>query len=269
MDFIEERLFDGLLLPGTSGGPRWSTTITAMQSGREQRQVNWSRQRARYEIGSRVVDRQELELFIRNHYVCQGMAIGFRWQDLSDCDITRADSLLKPMGDGRSYQLHKVYSFGGLSRERKVCKPVPGTFELWINGNPSTAYTIDTTTGIVQLNATATSVATNVTGGGTEFQIGATLYDAVAVGNVLYINGTSATVTEKVAPNRLRVSSTVAVVGGASVVLYPQNPALEAVCEFDVPVRFDTDEPVHTYAGGTKEDPLFDLASVPIVELKL
>lgn len=266
MDFIEQRLFDELRLTGTSGGPRWSTTVTAMKSGREQRQVEWSKQRASYDVGGRLVDQAELEQIVAHFNATQGRALGFRWRDIADHRATRVQSLLKPLGDGFRYQLHKLYAFGGVVRERKIVKPVAEAFELWLGGAPYGAYTLDTTTGIVSLHPLVTSGISGLSG--LVITVTAGFYDAVAVGNTIYINGTAATVVEKQTLNRLLISGGPVLAFGQTVNLYPQSPALEASFIFDIPVRFDTDDLNYTYLGGVPGDEAFDLASLPVVELK-
>jgi uncharacterized protein (TIGR02217 family) len=73
---------------GSTGGPEFSTDIIITHSCHEQRNINWSTARAKYNKTYGVKSDQQLSeliAFFRAHY---GKAIGFRFKDWSDYKAT-------------------------------------------------------------------------------------------------------------------------------------------------------------------------------------
>ena len=101
---------------GSKGGAMFSTSVISSYSGHEQRNINWSQARARYDIASGIKDeKQRLELiaFFRAR---RGRAIGFRFKDWSDYT---AKNQLIGKGDGRrkNFQFLKRYKSNPTDQE--------------------------------------------------------------------------------------------------------------------------------------------------------
>lgn len=108
---------------GAKGGPAFSTSIIAAGSGYEQRNINWSQARGRWDVGltraTKVLNRQLLTFF-RNR---MGKAYGFRFRDYSDYQVTG-----QPIGTGdgndTTFQLVQTYTSGDYQFTRTITKPV-------------------------------------------------------------------------------------------------------------------------------------------------
>jgi len=201
--FVEERLPDEVERNAV-GGPGFKTIITPLQSGHEQRNIQWSQSRAKWDIGYGLShlnpgkSQSYLNLVIAFFYARRGRAVGFRFKDWTDFELN--DQLIG-VGDGSTsaYQIVKVYNEAAVSYTRILSKIVDSSETVTINDVPTAAYTIDYNTGIITLDS----------------------------------------------PLAL-------------------NDLLRVTCEFDVPVRFDTDElditAVTSEAGF--------IGSIPIIEVR-
>ena len=78
---------------GALGGPGFKTTVTPLGSGKEQRNIDWARTRAEFDIGYGLMDQDSvlLEATIDNllsfFYTREGKAHTFRFKDWSDFKI--------------------------------------------------------------------------------------------------------------------------------------------------------------------------------------
>jgi uncharacterized protein (TIGR02217 family) len=146
--FAEVRIDDNLIIYRTVGGPTFSTDVVVVDSGREQRNANWSLPLGSWELGERQMMPNDLTV-MKNFFIArQGRAQGFRFKDWADYRDEGMGVLLPvPNADG-SYQMYKLYPSGGVNGQRKINKPVDGTVKVYSAGSLVTA-SVDTTTGIV------------------------------------------------------------------------------------------------------------------------
>jgi uncharacterized protein (TIGR02217 family) len=196
-------MFDDVRLPeeverGATGGPRFQTSITVLATGAEQRNVDWSTQRARWELSYGVQTKTDFNDVIKFFYARQGRARGFRFKDWSDFE-----ALTQNLGTGTgvltTFQLVKKYT-SVVTYTRNITRPVNGTVSIFLDG-------------VLQVSGVSVNHATGL-------------------------------VTFTAAP-------------GMGVVV-------TATFEFDVPVRFDTDElqlRLETFDAAAIE-------SLPVVELR-
>lgn len=191
---------------GAKGGPGFNTTVTPLQSGKEQRNINWAQQRCMFDISYGIGSKQLYQDITKFFYIRRGKAYGFRFKAWDDYQITAG---VIGTGDGaeNEFQIVKVYSDAGGSYSRIIYKPVASTVQVFLNGvlqTLTTHYTLNADTGIITF-VTPPS------------------------------NGVVVTVT----------------------------------CEFDVPVRFDTDTLMTTMqwveAGGVQAIPLVELRPEDLV----
>lgn len=80
--------FPDAVARGATGGPEFSTDIIAVASGFEQRNVNWSAARARYDISTGIRTREQMAEVIAFFRARKGRAYGFRFRDWNDFDAT-------------------------------------------------------------------------------------------------------------------------------------------------------------------------------------
>jgi len=148
MAFLEEQ-FPTSISYGSSGGPKYSTTIATVNSGFEQRNINWTDARCEYIVNQAVRTEQQINELVAFFRTVKGMGIGFRYKDWTDYKAT-GEAL--GVGDGimASFQMKKVYTFGtGATYDRIIKKPVAGSISVYVDGILDGTATVDITTGII------------------------------------------------------------------------------------------------------------------------
>jgi uncharacterized protein (TIGR02217 family) len=74
--------FPGSVGRGATGGPGFSTQIVTLASGAEQRNVNWSQARGRWNISTGIRSRVDMAAVIAHFHVVKGRAYGLLFKDL-------------------------------------------------------------------------------------------------------------------------------------------------------------------------------------------
>jgi uncharacterized protein (TIGR02217 family) len=152
MSFVEAQ-FPADISYGSSGGPEYSTDIVMTYGGHEQRNINWSQARARFNVAHGVKTKAQLDALIAFFRARKGRAIGFRFKDWTDY---KASGQMLGTGNGAltQFQLVKTYASGATEELRIITKPVNGTIKIYLNGAlQSTGYTVNFTTGLVIFNS--------------------------------------------------------------------------------------------------------------------
>jgi len=148
MSFVETQ-FPSDISYGSSGGPEYSTDVVITQGGHEQRNINWSQARARYNVAHGVKTKTQLEALIAFFRARKGRAIGFRFKDWTDYTVN-GQTIGTGDGTQTQFQLIRTYSNGGTEEYRVVSKPVTGSVSVYKNGVLQTSgVTINHTTGLV------------------------------------------------------------------------------------------------------------------------
>jgi len=149
---------------GSAGGPEYSTDIVITSGGYEQRNINWSQARAKYNVAHGVKTQAQLDALIAFFRARKGRADGFRFKDWSDYKVT-AQVIGTGNGANKIFQLVKTYSSGGVNETRTIAKPVANTLKIYVNAVLKTAgtdYTLDSTAGKITF-ATAPASGAAVT----------------------------------------------------------------------------------------------------------
>lgn len=135
---------------GSSGGPEYSTDIVITHGGYEQRNINWSQARARYNVAHGVKTQAQLDTLIAFFRARKGRANGFRFKDWSDYTAT-AQMVGTGNGTNKIFQLVKTYSSGSVNETRVISKPVSGSVAVYKNSvlQSGSVYSLDSTTGII------------------------------------------------------------------------------------------------------------------------
>jgi uncharacterized protein (TIGR02217 family) len=143
--------FDNVRLPddierGAKGGPKFQTSIIALGNGSEQRNVDWLRTRASFDVGYGISSKADFMEIIKFFYARQGKARGFRFKDWSDYQATDQEI---GTGDGVTVAFQLVKDYTSLvTFRRTITRPVTGSVVVKVDG-VTTAVTVNTTTGIV------------------------------------------------------------------------------------------------------------------------
>ncbi|MEM6636090.1 MAG: DUF2460 domain-containing protein [Pseudomonadota bacterium] len=160
MAFHEER-FPASLSFGSVGGPERRTEIVTLANGYEERNTPWSDSRRRYDAGLGMRSLDDLETLIEFFEARQGQVYGFRWKDWADYKSCRASAEIAELdqvigtGDGinTDFTLSKEYRSGAQSYRRPIRKPVAGSVQVAVAGQPlveTVHYTLNVSTGTIQ-----------------------------------------------------------------------------------------------------------------------
>jgi uncharacterized protein (TIGR02217 family) len=178
-------LFHEVRLPedierGATGGPMFKTTVLQLDSGLEQRNIDWSQPKHSWDIsyGLMSLKDNDLETYVEVvrdfFYARRGRAYGFRFKDWSDFEIgdwehpTTTNQAIG-LGDDVTtvFQVYKRYSSGGVDFDRTIRKLVNGTVKVLIDGVVQVGgYTVDNNTGLITFSSAPAS--TGGTGDGDE-----------------------------------------------------------------------------------------------------
>lgn len=142
MAFVETPRFPIDISFNSRFGPNFSTALAKNLGGYEARNKNWTYPLFEGEI-SLVRSQAQLDIiFAYFHYVA-GMFNGFRFKNFNDYTVTGSEGTFIQL-TGTTWQLCKTRTWGVLSTQWKVKKPIDGT--VTITGG---SWTVDYTTGII------------------------------------------------------------------------------------------------------------------------
>lgn len=276
MSFLEIQ-FPTDISYGSSFGPGWQTNVIRIRSGHEQRNQRWANPLYRGDVAYGVKTRSQMLDLIAFFQEVRGRAHGFRFKDWQDYAVT--DEVLNQDGSP-TVQLIKKYGTGSNDYTRDITKPVSGSVTL-TRGGPDpgdrsdySTFTLDTTTGIVTLTADSTADISNiaqdasgtVTATGHGFATGDEIHVA-GVNGMTQVNDNVYTITVVDVDTFTLGTDTsgfTAYTSGGTASLFVQSSELLTWSgEFDVPVRFDTDEISATYETYNNLS-----ATVPVMEVR-
>ena len=139
---------------GVTGGPEYSTDIVVTSSGYEQRNINWSQAKGKYQAAHGVKNENQMRKLLAFFRARRGKAYGFRFKDW--LDYTGIKQIVG-IGDGKtsSFQLTKTYTDdGGYTEVRKIRKPVVGSVKIYVDGaEVLTGWSVNFTNGIINFIA--------------------------------------------------------------------------------------------------------------------
>jgi uncharacterized protein (TIGR02217 family) len=154
---FEEVRFPIDISHGAQGGPRWATTVSQSGGGQEQRNINWADARHQWSVEHGVKTAEQMDRLVAFFNAMRGRATGFRFQDPVDHQAISRERFGTGDGADTTFQLTKTYTAGARTWVRNITKPSPdlGALSIFVAGvlQPTSAYTIDTTTGIVTFSA--------------------------------------------------------------------------------------------------------------------
>jgi uncharacterized protein (TIGR02217 family) len=248
--------------------------VVTTAAGGEQRIAQWSLGRYKGTITKEAIDLTATPLLIAFFHARLGKLRAFRFKDWSDYTVTNEP--LAPTG-APTVQLIKTYTSGPVSLVRPIYAPVLSpAVTLRKNTGAFAGFTLDTTTGLVTLNALNTKTITAITQAASAVvTVGAShgfaTNDLVVVTGVVgmtQINGLVGTVTATGASTiTLNIASTgfsAYVSGGSAAKYLTTTDTLDWSGQFDNVVRFDTDE-----LALVQEDVTYrSWAGVPLIEVR-
>jgi uncharacterized protein (TIGR02217 family) len=150
--FIESPRFPSNIAMGATGGPEFFTGVVPSRAGFEKRTQYLKYPRQRWDASPGVQTPAQFVELQRFFLIAGGRWRAWRFP--SPVDFSAEHS-----GDERgivqaltstTFQAFKRYQIGGLTLDRKITKPVPGTFDVRVSGSPVT-HTVNTTTGVITI----------------------------------------------------------------------------------------------------------------------
>jgi uncharacterized protein (TIGR02217 family) len=97
---------------GAEGGPEFLTSILELSNGQEQRNINWSRAKASYDISYGITEKDNgvdsFQTILQFFMARRGRAVGFRFKDWLDYQATGV-TLSAISGFPLKFQLVKTY----------------------------------------------------------------------------------------------------------------------------------------------------------------
>ena len=154
------------------GGPERKTEVVTLGSGYEERNGIWSASRRRYDVGYGVKTLDDIHTVLSFFEARAGRLYGFRFKDFADFKSCPPSAVLTPLdqtiatgnGTTKIFALTKAYTSGPSTFTRAITKPVVGSVRLAVNGVEQTAFTLDSTTGLITF-ATAPPSGATITAG--------------------------------------------------------------------------------------------------------
>ena len=139
---------------GSVGGPAFSTNISELTNGIEQRRINWSHPRCRYDVIYGVKSHSQLVIMMNFFYAHKGRALPFRFKDWSDYKATK-QNLGSGDGETSSFRMVKNYQAGNNSYTRTITKPVEGSVKVYLDGElqQKENYHVDHSKGFVMFRS--------------------------------------------------------------------------------------------------------------------
>jgi uncharacterized protein (TIGR02217 family) len=181
MSFIETPRFPDEIAYGSSGGPRWSTTVRTVKSGKTYRNQNWLYPLHGYNVLAGIKNQADYETLRQWFYAMAGRAHGFRFKDFADYKTSAYSVAVTPTdqaigtGDGveSDFQMIKTYTIGTLTGTRKIVKPVSGTWTVAVAGATAATgdYSVATGTGIITFATGAIPATGAAVTAGFEFDV--------------------------------------------------------------------------------------------------
>lgn len=279
---IDELLFPSDISRGAQFGPTFSTIVIETVAGTEVRVAEWlvARHRGSIQLDQRTPAQMAA---VKAFFLARtGRARGFRFQDWSDYVTTNEPLIPQPPVNAAvgspTIQLIKTYADSVVPYVRNIAKPKSSPAVTMLkNGSSFAGFSLDTTTGLATLTALNTKSITAITqanpvvitvGASHGFVVNDLVYVS-GVAGMTQINGqvgavtaTGATTITLGSINSTTYSAYTS--GGTAAKYLTTTDTLTWTGQFDVPVRFDTDDA----SGMTQEDvAILTWDSIPVVEL--
>jgi uncharacterized protein (TIGR02217 family) len=171
MSFHEVRL-PARLAFGSTGGVERRTEVVTLGSGYERRSTPWAAGRRRYLIGANLRSLDDMATLTAFFEARRGRLYGFRFRDFADFKSCAPGGVVSPAdqwlgeGDGArtAFPLCKVYGEGADAWKRGIGKPVEGSVRVAVDGNETSAFEADPSTGLVMLSNAPAAGATVTAG---------------------------------------------------------------------------------------------------------
>lgn len=132
---------------GFEGGPRYSTDITEMENGFEERDSEWIYARHEYSASFGDINDDVRDHIIEVYHACRGRRHSFLFKDWNDY-LALDQPLATEQGTSNVVQLYKTYEWGDAYTVRPIQALRPGTVVVRDDNGDPVAGTVDVLTGL-------------------------------------------------------------------------------------------------------------------------
>lgn len=108
---------------GFEGGAGYKTSIAVNLGGKEKRNQDWSQSRGRWRATQLGKKEDVTEMLVKYFHAAAGRQNNFPFRDWIDYKVASSEGIVT-LVSGTTYQLYKRYTIGGISRDRKIIRPV-------------------------------------------------------------------------------------------------------------------------------------------------
>lgn len=151
MAFIETPRFPTTISAGAKFGPGYSTSKARNLGGAEASNQNWLMPLYRGDVSHAAKTQALYDDLLAYFHGVAGRHNQFRFKNFGDFSATSAQGTLVELTANTTWQMYKTYTYGALSKARKISKPIATGMVIAGGGS----YTLDTTTGIITRNSGA------------------------------------------------------------------------------------------------------------------
>ncbi len=148
--FIDTRFPEDVAYEAVSS-TAFSTNVTELNNGYEQRNMNWIMARREFEVTSARQCEARKDEILNLYNNAKGRANSFRFKDWSDYKVQNQEIAIAD-GVRDSFQLIKNYKIASETHIRNITKPVSGSVVVYMDGNQAIEgvdYSLDYSTGMV------------------------------------------------------------------------------------------------------------------------
>lgn len=147
---------------GARGGPGFNTTVLTLSSGFEQRNINWSLPRLKWDLGYGIDSKADQQAVIAFFYARQGKGHSFRFKDWTDYEIgddatDTLQAIATANGSDTQFQAIKTYTSGAVTFSRVVTRLVTGTPRVFLDGvEQMSGVSVNVETGVITFTGAPT-----------------------------------------------------------------------------------------------------------------
>ena len=157
---FDDAVFPVAIARGSSGGPERRTDVVTTASGHEERNSRWAHSRRRYDVGVGIKTLADIHAVVDFFEARRGRLHAFRFRDHRDCKscaphaTPAATDQVIGTGTGTltTFQLAKHYGTATRDYARSIVAPVANTVLVAVNGVATTAFAVNTATGVITFN---------------------------------------------------------------------------------------------------------------------
>lgn len=158
MSFKETPRFPESISAGSKFGPGYSSSIARNRAGYEVNNQDWLMPLYRGDVGFAATTQEELDDLLSYFHGVAGRHNAFRFKNFNDFSASGSEGTVVQL-TATTWQMYKTYTYGALSKARKITKPVSG---IVVSGGGT--YAVDTTTGVITSIGSPVVDATGWTG---------------------------------------------------------------------------------------------------------